>query len=60
MKDKIEVPTGWGSCYPVSHWGVPPEAPAEPEPIQEPIQEEIKPSLLERFKTIFKGNTDEK
>ncbi len=56
MKDKIQVPTGWGSCYPVYHWGVQPEAPAKPEA----IQEEIKPSLLDRIKTIFKSTTDEK
>jgi hypothetical protein len=56
MKDKIQESNGWGSVYPVSNWGVQPEAPAEPEL----IQEEIKTSLLERIKTIFKSNKDEK
>tara|TARA_R110000782_G_scaffold33660_2_gene81033 strand:+ start:1288 stop:1467 length:180 start_codon:yes stop_codon:yes gene_type:complete len=59
MKEKIQVPEGYGSCYPVSHWGVQPQAPAEPQEIEE-VKEEIKPSLLQRFKTIFKGSTDEK
>jgi hypothetical protein len=60
MKDKIQESNGWGSVYPVSNWGVQPEAPAEPEAIPELIQEEIKTSLLERFKTIFKSIKDEK
>jgi hypothetical protein len=55
MKEKNQVPEGYGSVYPISYWSGTPQAPAEPEPIQE-----IKTSLLERFKTIFKTNTDEK
>jgi hypothetical protein len=56
MKEKNQVPEGYGSVYPISYWSGTPQAPAEPEP----IQEEIKTSLLERFKTIFKGTKDEK
>jgi hypothetical protein len=59
MKEKIQVPEGYGSVYPISYWSGTPQAPAEPELIPEPIQE-IKISILDRIKTIFKTNTDEK
>jgi hypothetical protein len=58
MKDKIEVPSGYGSVYPNSYWsGTPTPTPGEVvkevtiEPTAEPIE---KQTIFNKIISIFK------